>query len=132
MTERLHSLIHKTPTALTRSHSVMSNSFQPHGLEPTRLLCPWNSPDKNTGVGCHALLQGIIPTQESNPGLPHCRQIFLSFELPRKPLATKSRPTLCDPIDYSLPGSSVHGSLQARKLEWVAIPFSWRSSPPRD
>ena len=57
---------------------------------------------------------------------------FLPFELPRKSLVTKSHPTLCDPIDYSLPGSSVHGSLQARKLEWVAIPFSWGSFPPRD
>ena len=54
------------------SPSVMSNSLWLHGLEPTRLLCPWNSPDKNTtGVGCHFLLQGIFPTQGSNPGLPH-------------------------------------------------------------
>ena len=44
-------------------------------VKPTRLLCPWCSPDKNTGVGCHALLQGIFPTQGSNPGLPHGRQI---------------------------------------------------------
>jgi len=41
----------------------------PHGLQPTRLLCPWDTPGKNTGVGCHALLQGIFPTQGSNPGL---------------------------------------------------------------
>ena len=47
-----------------------------HGLQPTRLLCPWDSPGKNTGVGCHAFLQGIFPTQGSNPGLPHCRQIL--------------------------------------------------------
>ena len=39
------------------------------------LLCPWNSPGKNPGVDCYALLQGIFPTQGSNPGLPHCRQI---------------------------------------------------------
>ena len=47
-----------------------------------RLLCPWDSPGKNTGVGCHFLLQGIFPTQESNPGLLHCRQILyqLSYE----------------------------------------------------
>ena len=45
----------------------MSNSLWPHGLHPTRLLCPWDSPGKNTGVGCHALLQGIFPTQEWNP-----------------------------------------------------------------
>ena len=44
--------------------------------EPARLLCPWDSPGKNTGVGCHALLQGVLPTQGSNPGLPRCGQIL--------------------------------------------------------
>ena len=58
------------------SHSVMSDSMQLHGLEPARLLCPWDSPGKNTGVGCHALLQGIFPTQGWKPGLLHSRQIF--------------------------------------------------------
>ena len=57
-------------------HSVVSNSLRPHGLQPTRFLCPWNSPGKNPGLGCHSLLQGIFPTQGSNLGLPHCRQIF--------------------------------------------------------
>ena len=56
------------------SRSVMSHSLQPHGLLSIRLLCPWNSPGKNTGVGCCALLQGIVPTQGLNPGLLHCRQ----------------------------------------------------------
>ena len=56
--------------------SVMSDSLQPHRLEPTRLLCPWNSPGKNTGVGCHFLLQRIFLTQGSNPDLLHCRQIL--------------------------------------------------------
>ena len=55
---------------------VVSNSLRPRGLWPTRLLCPWDSPGKNTGVGCHALLQGIFPAQGLNPGLPHCRQIL--------------------------------------------------------
>ena len=45
--------------------SVTYDSLQPHGLQPTRLLCPWNFPGKNTGAGCHFLLQGIFPTQES-------------------------------------------------------------------
>ena len=58
------------------SHSVVSNSLRPHGLYPTRLLCPWNFSGKNTGVGCHSLLLGIFPTQELNPGLPHCRWIL--------------------------------------------------------
>ena len=48
-------------------------------MQPARLLCPWNFPGKNTGVGCHALLQGIFLTQESNSSLsfPNCRQIFM-------------------------------------------------------
>ena len=58
------------------SCSVVSDSLQPHGLYPTRLLCPWNSPDNNTGVCCHPLLQGIFPTQGWNLGLLHCRQIL--------------------------------------------------------
>ena len=49
--------------------SVASNSLQLYGLQPTRLLCPWDSPGKNTGVGCHALLQGTFPTQRLNPRL---------------------------------------------------------------
>ena len=49
----------------------MSNSFRPYALQPTRLLYPWDSPGKNTGVGCHFLLQGIFPTQGSNPHLLH-------------------------------------------------------------
>ena len=48
--------------------SVVSDSLRPHGLYPTSLLCPWDSPGKNTGVGCHSLLQGVFPTQGSNPG----------------------------------------------------------------
>ena len=56
------------------SRSVVSNSLRPHRLQPTRLLGPWDFPGKSTGVGCHFLLQGIFPTQGSNPGLPHCRQ----------------------------------------------------------
>ena len=58
------------------SHSVMSDSLQPHGLQPASLLCPWNSPGKNTGRGNHSLLQGIFLTQGSSPGLLHCRQIL--------------------------------------------------------
>ena len=60
----------------------MSDSLQPHGPQPARLLCPWNSPGKNAGVGCHALLQGIFPIQGLNPSLLHCRQILnhLSYQ----------------------------------------------------
>ena len=56
------------------SHSVVSDSLWPHGLQPTRLLHPWDFPGKSTGVGCHFLPQGIFPTQGSNLGLPHFRQ----------------------------------------------------------
>ena len=49
----------------------MSDSVQPYRLQPARLLCPWNFPGKNIRVGCHFLLRGIFPTQESNPGLLH-------------------------------------------------------------
>ena len=58
------------------SRSVVSGSLWSHGLQPTRILSPWDFPGKNTGVGCHFLLQGIFLTQGLNPGLPHCRQML--------------------------------------------------------
>ena len=84
--------------------SVVSNSVRPHGLQPTRLLCPWDSPGKNTGVGCHFLLQCMKVEGESE--------------------VAQSCPTPSDPMNCSLPGSSVHGIFQARVLEWGAIAFS--------
>ena len=68
--------VHKRTLLVSQSvcRSVVSDSLWPHGLQPTRLLCPWNSPGKNAGVGCHFFLQGIFPSQGSNPGLLHCRQ----------------------------------------------------------
>ena len=81
------------------SRSVVSDSLQPHGL-----YSPWNSPGQNTGVGSLFLLQGIFPTQGSNPCLLHCRWIL-----------------------YQL---SHQGS--PRILEWVAYPFSSGSSRPRN
>ena len=62
----------------------MSDSLRPHGLEPGRLLCPWNSPATNSGVGCHALLQGIFLIQGSNPGLLHLQADSLPPEPPGK------------------------------------------------
>ena len=59
-----HSLV-PSPMCVCVSCSVVSNSLWPHGLQPTWLLCPWNSPGKNTGVGCHFLFQGIFPTRGS-------------------------------------------------------------------
>ena len=79
----------------------MSYSVWPYGQQPTRLLCPQDSPGKNTGVGCHFLLQCIKVKSESE--------------------VAQLCPTPSDPFDCSLPGSSVHGILQARVLEWDAI-----------
>ena len=60
----------------SESRLIVSDSLRPHGLQPASFLCPWNCPGKNTGVGCHSLLQGVFPTQRSNPGLLHCRHIL--------------------------------------------------------
>ena len=64
----------------SESHSVVSDFLWPHGL-----YNPWNSPGQNTGVGNLSLLQGIFPTQGSNPGLPHCRWILYQLSHKRKP-----------------------------------------------
>ena len=79
----------------------MPDSLQPHGLQPARLLCQWDSPSKNIGVGCHALLQGILPTQESNPcllDLLHWQAGSLPLALPGEPCThmgqTKARPRM--------------------------------------
>ena len=61
---------------LAFSQESVSRSVVSHSLQPTRLLCPWDSAGKNTEVGCHSLLQGIFPMQRSNPALLHCRQIL--------------------------------------------------------
>ena len=71
--------INKAPTRQPKRESQLLSRVQfcdPHGLQPTRLLCPWNSPGKDTRVGCQFLLQGIFPTEGLNPGLLHCRQIL--------------------------------------------------------
>ena len=67
------------------SRAVVSDSLGPHVLQPSRILCPWDSPGKNTGVRCHAVLQGIFPIQGSNPGLPHCGQILYQLSHQRSP-----------------------------------------------
>ena len=82
----------------------MSDSVRSHRQQPTRLPRPWDSPAKNTGVGCHFLLQ--------------CRKVKSESEV------TESCPTLSDPMDCGPPGSSVHGIFQAKVLEWGAVAFS--------
>ena len=81
--------------------------MQPHRRQPTRLPRPWDSPGKNTGVGCHFLLQYMKVKSESE--------------------VAQSCPTLSDSMDCSLPGSSIHGIFQAKVLEWGAIAFSVRT-----
>ena len=79
-------------------------TLRPHRRQPTRFLRPWDSPGKNTGVGCHFLLQ--------------CMKVKSESEVPQL------CPILSDPMDCGLPGSSIHGVFQARVLEWGAIAFS--------
>ena len=66
----------------SESHSVMSDSLPPHGLQPARFLCSWDSPGKNAWVDSCSLLQGVFPTQRLNPGLPYCRWLLyqLSYQ----------------------------------------------------
>ena len=80
------------------------HSARPHRQQPTRLPHPWDSPGKNTGAGCHFLLQCMKVKSESE--------------------VAQSYPILRDPMDCSLPGSSVHWIFQARVLEWRVIAFS--------
>jgi len=82
----------------------MSDSMRPHRRQPTRLSRPWDSPGKNTGVGCHFLLQFMKVKSESE--------------------VAQWCPTLSYPMGSSLPDSSIHGIFQARVLEWSAIAFS--------
>ena len=76
---------------MKRSCSIVSDSLPPHGLQPTRLLCPWDFPGKSTGVGCHFLLQGIFPTQGLNPGLLYCRQTLYCLSHQESPLKMLKR-----------------------------------------
>ena len=105
--------------------------FVTHGLRPTRLLCPWHLPGKNTGVGCHFLLQGIFLIQGSNLYLLcllHCQMDSLLLRHLGSPAAAAAKslqscPTLCDPIDSSPQGSGkntgvgCHFLLQCMKVK---------------
>ena len=88
----------------TKSLQSCLTLCDPIRWQPTRLPHPWDSPGKNTGVGCHFLLQCMKVKSESE--------------------VAQSCPTPSDPMDCSLPGSSIHGIFQARVLEWGAIAFS--------
>ena len=114
---------------VTRSCLTLCDSID---CSPQGFSVHEDSPGKNTGVGCHALLQGIFPTQELNQGPLLCRQIRYQLSYQKESEVAQLGLTLCDPIDCSLLGSSVHGIFQARVLEWVAISFSRGSPQPRD
>ena len=128
----------------------MSDSVQPHRWQSTRLPCPWDSPGKNTGVGCHFLLQCVKVKSESEVtqscptlsdpmdysllgssihGFPGkstgvgCHFLLRRIYAAAAAKSLQSSPTLCNPIDGIPPSSPVPGILQARKLEWVAISF---------
>ena len=71
-------LVKAVPLPTRSVPSVLFDSLRPSGLEPAKLLCPWDSSGKSTGVGCHFLLQGVFPTQGLNPGLLHSRQPLMA------------------------------------------------------
>ena len=126
----------------SESHSVVSNSLRPHGL-----YSPWNFPGQNTGVGSLSLLQGIFPTQGSNPGLLHCRRIL-------NQLSHKGSPRILEWVAYPFSSryswarnqivvSCIAGGIfsnwaireapeTVNLLEWVAFPFSRGPPQPRD
>ena len=125
------------------SHSVVSDSLRPHRLKPTRLFYPWDFLGKNTGVGCHALIQGIFLTQGSNPGLYFAGGFFTIWgtrEAHYRPCIINKETEIpwdwfwcLDSQNYRVTNIWLIPSiLQARILEWVAFPFSRRSSQPRD
>ena len=126
-------------TCESESRSVMSDSLQPHGL-----YNPWISPGQNTGVGSHFLLQGIIPTQGSNPGLLHCGWILYCLSHKRSP---RIREWVAYPCSRgsSQPGNQTRVSciaggffanelagkplLWSSSLSWVRVPPTWQGWP---
>ena len=99
-------------TAAAAAKSLQSCPIlcDPHRRQPTRLPRPWDSPGKNTGVGCHFLLQRVKVKSESE--------------------VAQSRPTPSDPMDCSPPGSPIHGIFQAKVLEWGAIALNVKRNSP--
>ena len=111
----------------------MSDSVWPQWPQHTRLLCPCDSPDNNTGVGCHALLQGIFLTQESNPHLfciLHWQAGSLPLASPQFSSVAQSCLTLSDPMDCSTPGLSVHHQfLECPLSQWCHPTISYSVAP---
>ena len=119
---RLHSIL----KLCARACSVVSNSLWLCGLEPARLLCPWDSPGKNTGVGCHFLLQGIFPTQGSNPYL-FCLLHWQMGSLPLVPPSGSSTMSFCSLIVHFFFYCWI--IFHSMDIPWLVYPFTyWRAS----
>ena len=100
------------------SHSVVSYSLWPYGPQPARLLCPWDAPGQNTGVGCRSRLQGVFPTQGLNPGLLHRRQTLYHLSHQGSPDTLQGNPLqyscLVNPTDRGAWRATVHGLQRVR------------------
>ena len=135
----------------------MSDSVRPQRRQPTRIPCPWDSPGKNTGVGCHFLLQcmkvksesevasvvsdSVRPHRRQPTRIPHpwnspgkntavgCHFLLQCMKVKSESEVAQLCLTPSDSVDCSLPGSSIHGIFQARVLEWVAIAFVTHTNP---
>ena len=110
------------------SRSVVSDSLRPHGLHPTRLLCPWDSPGKNTGASSHSLLQEIFPTQALNLGLLHWGQTLPPPILPQSrrrlyPAAMQEfRVRSLGQEDLLEKGRATHSSILDWRIPWTEEP----------
>ena len=126
------------PKSESESCSVLSDSLWPHGLRPARLLCPWNSPGKNTGVGCPSLLQGIFPTQRSNPGLTHSRQILYYLSHLRQSIepsrwGCSNRFLVIPPVSHLAQPSCMHTQIPRKEGDFIMTACSgfrwgWRQT----
>ena len=96
----------------------MSDSLQPHGLQPTKLLYLWISPDKNIGVGSHSLLQGIFLTQGLNLGLLHCRGILYHLSHKEAPLLHSSKYLLSEEPTYLIYSEEVQDFEKIQGGKW--------------
>ena len=120
------------------SHSVVSNSSRPHGLQPTRLLHPWDLPGKSTGVGCHCPLWKLSYRKKKQiTSIFHIHTVLTPNSVTKQDIFVivyllSCVRLLCDLMECSATGFSVHGISQARILDCVAISSIRRSSQPRN
>ena len=122
-------MTHHLPSASCPSGSVMSGSLPPHGLQPARPFCPWNSPGKNTGV--HSLLQVIFPTQGSNLDLLHYRQILCHLSHQGNPIFPSHFRISCEEKSQFLAGDPRHKNLLIGYMEKISLKPSYREKMER-